>query len=428
MLFIYNLILCLAALVTLPYWIIRVLFTKKYRQNIIQRFTFYPKETCSKFQGKKPVWIHAVSVGETLAAIILVKALKKKYPDLPILISTVTVTGNQIAKQNEKLFDGIIYFPLDFPVLVQRALSLFSPRLILIMEKELWPNFLFTAKKRNIPCILVNGRLAEKSVKKYLRWKFFIKNTLNLLAQILMQTKEDAERMKLIGADPSRIELTGNLKFDLSPPAISPQELSELQRQFGITSPEQPVFIAGSTHPGEEEFVLEALHYVKKRFPNTKLILAPRHPERCDEVEKLIQQQGFSCIRRSKMNLSPDNNYDIYLIDKVGELFKLYTLGNAVFVGGSLVPVGGHNILEPAVCERAVVFGPYMHNFQESADLLLDANGAVQLTSGADLPSVIERLLISMEESQIRGQACADAIKSNTGATDRTLKIIEKYL
>jgi 3-deoxy-D-manno-octulosonic-acid transferase len=428
MIFLYNLLLIIVSIITLPYWIIRVLFTKKYRQNIIQRFSIYPKETIAKLNGKKPVWIHAVSVGETLAAIILVKSLKKKYLDLPILISTVTVTGNQIAKQNEKLFDGIIYFPLDFPFSVKRVISFFSPRLILVMEKELWPNFLFTTKKRNIPCILVNGRLAEKSVKKYLRWKFFMKNTLNSLTQILMQTKEDAERMKLIGADPSRIQVTGNLKFDLSPPTISPQELSELKRQFGITSPEQPVFIAGSTHPGEEEFVLDALHYVKKRFPNTKLILAPRHPERCDEVEKLIQQKGFSCVRRSKMSSSSENNYDVYLIDKVGELFKLYILGNAVFVGGSLVPVGGHNILEPAVCERAVVFGPYMHNFQESADLLLNANGALQITSGADLSGVIERLLISLEESQIRGKACADAIKSNTGATERTLKIIEKYL
>lgn len=428
MLLIYNLILCIAVLVTLPYWMIRVLFTKKYRQNIIQRFSIYPKETVEKLKGKRPLWIHAVSVGETLAAIILVKSFKKKYPDIPILLSTVTVTGNEIARQHEKLFDGIIYFPLDFPILVQRTLSLFSPRLILIMEKELWPNFLFTAKKRNIPCILVNGRLAEKSVKKYLRWKFFMKGTINCLSQILMQTEEDAERMKLIGADPSKIQVSGNLKFDLSPPVISPQELSEFQKQFGIASNEPPVFIAGSTHQGEEEFVLESLQYAKKRFPTTKLILAPRHPERCDEVEKLIQQHGFSYIRRSKMGTTSKNDFDVYLVDKVGELFKLYILGNAVFVGGSLVPVGGHNILEPAVCERAVVFGPHMHNFQEAAELLLDANGAMQLTSGADMPGVMERLLISLEESQIRGQACADAVKSNTGATDRSLKIIEKYL
>ncbi len=427
MIYLYNMVLIAGALVSSPYWALRILFTPKYRKNFVQRFGYYPQEIQNQLQGKNPLWIHAVSVGETLTAIILVKEIKKKYPDLPILISNVTVTGHQISQQNESLFAGIIYFPLDFPWIVAKSLDIFTPKALVIMETELWPNFLSAAKGRNIPIVLANGRLSDKSVGRYAKIKKLVCSITACFDALLMQSEEDARRMEQIGGEPGRIQVTGNLKFDINPPHPSGSEIQSLRVQFGLEGKPKEVLVAGSTHPGEEEDILRALKFLKERFPKFTLILAPRHPERADEVEKLIEQWGFTSIRRSLMK--PDASYqrDVFLIDTVGELSRLYQLGQVAFVGGSLIPKGGHNVLEPAILEKPVIFGHFMHNFRDSAELLLSSDGGVLVKSGPELPLILEQLYLNPQEANQRGKKGAAAVRANSGATLKTLAAIEKY-
>jgi 3-deoxy-D-manno-octulosonic-acid transferase len=427
MILLYNMALIAGALISSPYWVLRILFTPKYRKNFIQRFGHYPQEIINQLENKKPLWIHAVSVGETLTAIILVKEIKKKYPDLPIMISNVTVTGHQISQQNKALFAGIIYFPLDFPWIVAKSLCKFNPRALVIMETELWPNFLSAAKKKNIPIILANGRISDRSVKRYLKIKPLVRAVAQCFTALLMQSAEDAKRMEKIGGEAGKIEVTGNLKFDLNPPHPSPEEIQALKVQFGLEGNNKEVWVAGSTHPGEEEHILKAVKALRTHFPQFTLILAPRHPERAEEVEKLIEQYGFTSIRRSLMKKDASYQRDVYLIDTVGELSKLYLLGQVAFVGGSLITKGGHNVLEPAILEKPVLFGPYMSNFRDSAELLLAAKGGLQVQSGEELPQALETLYLNPESALQTGKNGAAAVRANSGATQKTLSTIEKY-
>lgn len=428
MYFLYNLILIFGVLISWPYWLGLILFTPKYRANFAQRLGYYPLELVHRLQGKRPIWLHAVSVGETMAALLIVKQLKAQHPEVPILISTVTVTGNQIAQQNEKYFDGIIYFPLDFPWIVKKALHLFQPQLVMIMETELWPNFLRECNKSKIPSILINGRLSDKSVHRYRKVKPFMAKVTSSVTYLLMQSNVDAERMLSIGAPQKQVQITGNIKFDITPPHLSNEDLYQWRAIFGLNDTSTPVFVAGSTHPGEEEQILEAYKNILNLHSMTRLILVPRHPERANEVEKIIQEYGFTSVRRSSLTPNSIKNNPIILVDTVGELMNIFMLADVAFIGGSLVSKGGHNVLEPAALKKPVLFGPFMNNFRESAQLLLESGGGIQVQNAQELAKEVTKLLKSNKESIRLGEKAASAVTANAGAVKRTLDTIYNYL
>jgi 3-deoxy-D-manno-octulosonic-acid transferase len=379
-----------------------------------------------------PVWIHAVSVGEVLAAKPLIDGLKSTYPALRVFVSTTTETGQQLARERLQVADGIFYFPLDWVVPVRRALRTIRPILVIIMETEIWPNFLFEARRGGVPIIFANARISERSFARFLRWRFSIgelfAHSLRDVTLVLAQTSEDAKRLAEMGAPENRIEVTGNLKYDSEPAALS---------QFGAWLREQlaqqdrwPMIVAGSIVAEEEESVLAAYDVVQRQWRRALLVLAPRKPDRFRAAADIIGAGGWTVVRRSTLDLSAplDENADVLLLDSIGELAGLYSMADAVFVGGSLVRAGGHNILEPAWFSRPPVFGPSMENFREMAAQFLTARAGIQVTSSQQLGKVWVQLIEDDVLRERMGKAAFELSQRNRGATSRSLKRIASLL
>ena len=374
------------------------------------------------------IWIHAVSVGEVLAAQPLIDGLKRRYPGAVIFVSTTTETGQRLARERLQSADGIFYFPLDWIVPVRRALGAIKPSLVIIMETEIWPNFLREAHRAKIPVVFVNARISEKSFARFKQWEFlvgpFFQRTMQDAELFLAQSPEDSARLQAMGAAPERIAVTGNLKYDAAPPAIS---------RFGTWLEQQirqqerwPILVAGSVVAGEEESVLAAYDLVQRQFRRTLLVLAPRKPGQFDAAAAIASSGGWKVVRRSALDLTAtlDEAADILLLDSIGELAGLYSLADATFVGGSLVAAGGHNILEPAWFARPPVFGASMENFKEMADQFLDAHAGVQVTTGAGLGKVWIQLIDDTAMRQRLGAAARAISERNRGATERSLNRI----
>ena len=379
-----------------------------------------------------PVWIHAVSVGEVLAAQPLIDGLKRRYPAATILVSTTTETGQRLARERLQTADGIFYFPLDWVVPVRRALCAIKPSLVIIMETEIWPNFLREAHRANIPVVFANARISEKSFARFKQWEFlvgaFFQRTMQDAELFLAQSPEDSARLQAMGAAPDRITVTGNLKYDAAPPAIS-RFGSWLEQQ--IRQQERwPVLIAGSVVAGEEEAVLAAYDLVQRHWRRTLLILAPRKPAQFDAAAAIPAAGGWKVVRRSELDLAStlDEAADVLLLDSIGELAGLYSLADATFVGGSLVAAGGHNILEPAWFARAPIFGASMENFKEMADQFLDAHAGVQVSTGPGLGNVWIQLIQDNAMRERMGAAAREISQRNRGATDRSLDHIAAVL
>ena len=381
--------------------------------------------TASSPANNGPIWIHAVSVGEVLAAQPLIDGLKRRYPAATIFVSTTTETGQRLARERLQTADGIFYFPLDWVVPVRRALRAIKPSLIIIMETEIWPNFLREAHRSNIPVVFANARISEKSFARFKKWEFlvgpFFQRAMQDADFFLAQSPEDSARLQAMGAPPERIAITGNLKYDAAPPAIS---------RFGYWLEQQirqqerwPILIAGSVVAGEEESVLAAYDLVQRQWRRTLLVLAPRKPAQFDAAAASASASGWKVVRRSALDLTAtlDEAADILVLDSIGELAGLYSLADATFVGGSLVPSGGHNILEPAWFARPPVFGSYMANFKEMADKFLDAHAGVQVTSGPGLGKVWIQLIEDNPIRQRMGAAAREISERNRGATERSL-------
>jgi len=375
--------------------------------------------------GTGPVWIHAVSVGEVLAARPLIDGLKRRYPGAAIFVSTTTETGQRLARERLQTADGIFYFPLDWVVPVRRALRSIRPSLVIIMETEIWPNFLREARRANIPVVFANARISEKSFARFKRWEFlvgpFFQRTMQDAELFLAQSPEDSARLLSMGAEQDRITVTGNLKYDADPPAIS-RFGSWLEQQ--IRQQERwPVLVAGSVVAGEEEAVLAAYDLVQRQWRRTLLILAPRKPAQFDAVAAITAEGGWKVVRRSDLDLTAtlDEAADVLLLDSIGELAGLYSLADATFVGGSLVSSGGHNILEPAWFARPPVFGASMENFRQMADQFLDAHAGVQVTTGQGLGKVWIQLIKDNSMRQRMGAAAREISERNRGATERSL-------
>jgi 3-deoxy-D-manno-octulosonic-acid transferase len=369
-------------------------------------------------------WIHAVSVGEATAAAPLVEVIARRWPQVSIVMTTVTPTGARIVRDRLGRLATHRYFPVDLPGPVGRALDSVRPRFFIGLETELWPNFLRALAARGIPSMIANGRISDRSFRRYRLVRRLVARMLSRVTVFGMQSAEDARRIIDLGAPPERVLVTGNLKAD---PSTEPASRDPIWRAVLGDNPDRLLWIAGSTHRGEETAVLDAHQRLTLRFPRLRLLLAPRHPERAPEVEGLVRHHGFVAVRRTALTADQDPRA-VILLDTVGELADLYDLADLVFVGGSLVATGGHNMLEPALRRRPVLFGPHTFNFRESADALCRAGGAVVVKDALDLAREAERLLDDLELRHAMGAAAFSAVETRQGAMSATLTLIARHL
>jgi 3-deoxy-D-manno-octulosonic-acid transferase len=418
--FLYTLALALGLAAYTPLVALRRLARRGHPVNLRQRLGHIG----SGLPPEPRCWIHAVSVGEAMTAIPLVEGLRRRWPGLAVVLTTVTPTGARIVADR---LDGAAthrYFPLDLPGPVERALDGVRPHFFIGMETELWPNFLGALTRRRIPSMIANGRISDRSYRRY-RWVTFLtRPMLRSITVLGMQSQEDARRIIALGALPERVVVTGSLKTDAVAESPGARELWE--RLLGLGAGER-VWVAGSTHRGEDDVMAEVFARLRADHRDLVLLLAPRHPERVPEVERMLMERGLPSVRRSRLP-SARAGASVIVLDTVGELAPLYQLAEAVFVGGSLVPTGGHNMLEPALRAKPVLVGPYTSNFRESAELLIEAGGARRVADAAGLESALRELLEKPEVARAMGEAGYQAVVRRQGGVRATLELVARYL
>ena len=420
----YSVIFYLLVPVIVLRLLVRAIKASAYARRWTERFGFVPL-----FQDKPAIWLHAVSVGETLAAVPLVKALQAKYPDYRLIVTCMTPTGSE--RISAAFGDSVdhCYAPYDMPDAVVRFLNRVQPKILIIMETELWPNTIAACHKRNIPVLLANGRLSEKSANAYKRIQPLVRPMLGQITAVAAQHRDDGARFNALGLAETALTVTGNIKFDLSLNQTIKQNAQQLLSDWRGVS-ERPILLAASTHRGEDEIILDAFGQIKEKLKgeidNPLLVLVPRHPERFNQVAELCDAAGFSVAKRSSGD-SPDSA-DILLGDTMGELMTFFGACDIAFVGGSLVPTGGHNIIEPAAWGVPVLSGPYLFNFSEASQLLLNG-GAMQICQSADevAGQVIELLQNQAQRAEM-GDAAQRIAGANRGALDRLLGLIDKTI
>ncbi|MBL4783660.1 MAG: lipid IV(A) 3-deoxy-D-manno-octulosonic acid transferase [Porticoccaceae bacterium] len=384
-----------------------------------ERFGFY-----SKRQPQGVIWFHTVSVGEAEAAFSLITKVADEYPDAPILVTTTTPTGSARVKAFLGHRVEHVYLPYDLPGAMRRFYRKFQPRIVVILETEIWPNMLYQATRRNVPSLIVNARLSEKSTKGYARLGTFTTQTLANLTHVCAQTQTAADRFVELGLEKDKVSVPGNIKFDIDMPASLQEQAEAIRRDW---FKQRPSWIAASTHEGEDEQVLAAFSLIKKKILNALLILVPRHPERFDEVAKRSELDGFSVTRRSQ-HAGGVVNSDVFLLDVMGELKLYYATVDIAFVGGSLVSTGGHNMLEPACLAVPVIFGPHVFNFVEISERLLACKAAVQVNDQDDLANTVMHLLEHSDERSIMGVAGESFVEQNRGAVEAVATKITRLL
>lgn len=419
----YHILLTLLLLLAIPYFIFKRLTQRGYGREWIQRFGFLPPLVL-----RKPIWVHSASVGEVFCSIPLIRRIKRDFPQSEIVLTTMTRTGNETAKKYFPEADAIFYLPLDHPWVLKRFLKRVHPHLLLIAETELWPNLLRSCGKRGIPMILFNGRISERSLRGYLLFKPLFQNCLKNLSLFLMQTEEDRSRIIEIGAPSEKTRVVGNLKFDQTLPTFSDKKLEEIRRMPLLQG--KTILIAGSTHPGEEEILTRLFKELKKIDPQIILLLAPRHLNRLEEVENLLKRESVPWIRRTYLDRIQESKegWDVILLDTMGELMNLYSLGTLVFIGGTLIPVGGHNPLEPLFFKKCVLFGPYMFHFSEISRSLVHEGGAIQVRDEEELGIQLKRLLSDERMRREIGERGYQFLQRHQGATERIFQEILPFL
>lgn len=422
MYFLYDLFLLILIIILLPFFLIKLL-KGKYREGLIQRFGFLPADIRKRLEGKKIIWVHAVSVGETVAASPLVKELKRQYPGHTILFSTVTDTGQEMARKIVEEADVYIYFPLDFSFIVRKVLNIVKPELIIIMETELWPNFIRLANQKGIKIVYANGRISDRSFRTYRYLGPYLKDMLKRINLFCMQSEQDVLRIISLGADEEKVYNTGNTKLDQDYTELSPEVRDNYLREFKVQEGDK-IMVIGSTHDNEEEQFIEIYKELKKEYKDLLMILAPRHIERIPEIEEKYQKAGINTIKRTEIEKRQGES--VILLDTIGELGKIYSLADLVFVGGSLVEFGGHNILEPAAHGRLVFFGPHMFDFKESARVLLENKAAIQVKDKEELKEKMKAALANYEQFSGYGEMAWNIVQTNKGASRRIITYIEK--
>ena len=423
----YSLLLGCAALISLPWWLFQMARLGKYRAGFRERMGAVPARL-QQAGSEGSIWIHAVSVGEVLAISGLVGELNKEYPEKSVFVSTTTATGQALARQ--RFGEArVFYLPFDFRFAVQSYLAALRPSLLILAETEFWPNLLHLAKNTGATVAVVNARISDRSFPRYRRFGWFFSPVLSNVDLFLAQTQEDARRLREIGAPEGRVGVSGNLKFDIRLSAGSPLTAALRKAITPVSSlTGSPVIVCGSTTDGEEELVLAAFQQVLQQFPKTVMILAPRHPERFEKVAALISSSGLKLIRRRawrpELPLPPGS---IFLLDSVGELASVYELADVAFVGGSLVPLGGHNILEPAQHGVPVLTGPHTFNFREIVRIFAQGGG-LQVVTAEKLGAVLIELLSSAPQREMRGRRARELFTQNTGATEKTISALQPLL
>lgn len=391
-----------------------------YRQRWLERYGF-----CKNKVKPNGILVHAVSVGETIAAIPLIKALQQKYPQLPITVTTMTPTGSERVKSLLKDSVSHVYLPYDLPGAIKRFLKTTKPKIVIIMETELWPNLISQCYKQKIPLIIANARLSERSAARYGKLGKAVKQLFSKISMVAAQNQQDGERFVSLGLPADHLAITGSIKFDINLSNEQRQKINQLKQQWQLN---RPVLIAASTHSGEDEIILTAFKKLLLKHANLLLILVPRHPERFKTVEKLISDSGFNYLKRST-NQIPTEQTQIVLGDTMGELLELYAMADIAFVGGSLVKQGGHNPLEPALHHIAIITGEYFFNFQVICEQLIEAQGMIVCTNSADdLYSSIDCLLNDNSSRNQLGENAYLVLKQNQGALSRLLTVINHYL
>jgi len=447
--FVYSLLMGLAALLLSPYWLIQGLRHGKYLSNLSERLGFsFPSLSKLPADRAGAIWIHAVSVGEVLSGVALAKSLKQAYPERPLIVSTTTMTGQALARQRMPFADAVIYFPLDWAFCVRRALRVVQPAVVVVLETEIWPNFLREAGRRKIPVIFVSGRISDRSFARYQSYfgKFgfflrpFLRSALGHASAFLMQSQNDADRIRALGAPVDRVSVSGNMKYDQALPVPTPLSAwleAEARRQG-----RSPIIVAGSVVASEEPLALIAFGTLQGEYPNALLLLAPRKPEHFQQAADFIHESRRKFLRRSQLSVpkpgtagQPTNgegaissDVTVVLVDSIGELASLYGIADGAFVGGSLVESGGHNILEPAAFGRIPVFGPSMENFAETASRFVAAGAAIQVTSPEDAGVAWIELLRDPERQRRMGETAKRLVDESRGATARAMAEIAKHL
>jgi 3-deoxy-D-manno-octulosonic-acid transferase len=417
----YNLIFLALSFFLLPFFVLKILFSKDSVQK--ERWGLYPPGVHRQLGQKPHIWFHAASVGEVAIALSLLSEMQRSYPHQGFVISTTTPQGRAIASQAPGV-DAAFLAPLDLSWIVKRAIKRIRPNLLLVTETELWPNLLRGAKKAGIPVILFNGRISQRSYRFYLPLRFFFRSVLENFDALCVKSSVDKERMLTLGADPKAIHITGDIKFHQ---IVHPAEAigSRLRRELQL-SEDRPILIAGSTHEGEETLILQVFKKLRIDFPRLVLIVAPRHVQRIRRVEKLLEAQHVRWVKRTMIDekCRPE---EVILLDTIGELAGLYSLGTGIFVGGSFARIGGHNILEVLAHGKGVIFGPHMENFVEIARIVVERGVGIQVKTPHELAEAVRRLVMNPALNREMGEKGLALLREHQGALEKTVTIIKKF-
>ncbi|MBN1383190.1 MAG: 3-deoxy-D-manno-octulosonic acid transferase [Deltaproteobacteria bacterium] len=429
MFFLYNILLFVAAFFIVPYYALKMLLTGKYRKSFSQKFGYIKPDQINAMKGNPRIWVHAVSVGEVTAAAPVIAKLRAHLPDACIVLSTSTETGQDMACKNIRDATVRIYYPLDIPFVVNKVIDLVQPDIFVMMETELWPNFIRACEKRAVKTVLINGRISPRSFKRYALTRFFWTPILNRIAAFGVISDLDARRLIDLGVPSSRTRTFGNAKYDSFAAEASPNLQQAASEKLNIATGEN-VLVAGSTHDGEEQIILTVYKKLLGVFPDFKLILVPRHPERAQAVAQMAKKEGFDDIlMMSQINSGKRRTQErIVIINVIGELFKAYSLATVVYCGGSLVSKGGQNILEPAAWGKVVFFGPYMEDFQDEKALLEASGAGITVQNGDELFNGIAGLTNDQKTLRALGEKGRQVVAANVGASRNYADLIVRNL
>lgn len=424
----YSFLSLLVFVLVSPYFVYQAVRHQKYVGSVRQRLGYLP--IAFNVDSEPSIWIHAVSVGETLTVKALIADLRAQYPRLRLFLSTTTIAGQQVARKNLQNVDGVFYFPFDWGFTVRRTLDIVKPRMFLMMETEIWPNLLRECRARGIKTVVINGRISARSYPRYKMVRPLFRRVLGDIDRFCMQSDESAQRIIDLGADSQRVTVTGSLKFDSlpAPTPVSHGRPRELVLRFFRVAANRVVLVAGSTMKPEDSAVLRAFARIRSISPGALLVIAPRQRERFEEVERLAKDEGFSVARRSNLAIDTEPRTDVVVLDTFGELAQVYQIATLVFVGGSLADYGGHNILEPAVFGKPIVFGPHMHNFREIAETFVGNHAAVQVQTERELEEVLRNLVADPVRRAGLGAAARALVEANRGAKDKTMAVVSELL
>lgn len=423
MMVVYRVFLFVVLVVFLiPAFLVRLVKEKNFGTRFCQSLGFIPESILKAYADKQSFWVHAASAGELRAAVPVIKELKNQFPQMPVLMSVVSVNGYLMAKQLFPEENNVIFIFPDLPFRLPALIKKIKPQMFILVESEMWPNFLWNASQDDIPVVLINGRISEKNWGLYRKIFSLFPHVLTAINRFCMQSAADAERLIGLGAEASRVFLTGNTKFDQNDALSRTNECDVWPMNFG-----EPVIIAGSTHPGEEKIVLSAFSAVRKRFPHARLVLAPRDIRRMKEVTDLVSEYGLQATTRTS-DEAMEPNVQVLIMDTIGELSSVYRMGDIVFVGGSLVPKGGHNILEPAIYGKPIIVGPHMHNFKDIHALFTQYGACVTVHEPDELAATIIDLLNNKDRAEELGQNALHIMEKNQGATALTIQHIKEVM